>query len=154
MANNKAAIMYLDKGPAISMVEAAITEEGSSVWHELIYTGNFTHPKYGKFSVTPEVLATMVEEFNSGRPVSAGIPIDERADHSVRPDGAYGWIKQLEVRDEALWGEIKWTSDGVEAVDSGRLPYISPRFTVGADNFVKAAALCTRPFFLSNPNFK
>lgn len=154
MTGEKAAIMYLTEGAAISMVEAAVSAEGGTIWHELIPIGQFAHPEYGEFNVTDETLGAMIEAFNKGMPVSAGIPIDERGDHSMRADGAYGWIRQLEVRDNCLWGEIEWTPDGIEAVSSGRFKYISPRFFVGEDNFIKSAALCTRPFFDQQPELQ
>lgn len=154
MTGKKAAVFYIDEGPAISMVEATTSRDGGTVWHELVPMGDFDHPEYGEFNITEETIAEMIERFNSGAPVAGGIPIDEKGDHSMRAEGAYGWIRSLEARDNSLWGEIQWTPDGVEAVDSKRFKYISPRFFVGETNFIKAAALCTRPFFNQQPELQ
>jgi hypothetical protein len=106
----------------------------------------------------------MVGYFNQGLPFSAGAPIDEDGLHQRRAAGAWGWVKALDIRDQVLWGGIEWTPDGREAVTSKRLPYISPRFDVNQlgghqsrdgvpaqGAFLSAAALCSRPYFYTQP---
>ena len=128
-------------------------------WHPLIPLGKFTHQQYGEFETTAADAAEMIANFNSGLPGPKGIPIDQNAEHLTRGDGAYGWVKSLEIRENTLWGGIEWTTDGIEAVASNRLPYVSPYFcsgtkphpTYNARNLIIAVALCTRPFFFNQP---
>lgn len=128
-------------------------------WHPLIPLGKFTHQQYGEFETTAADAAEMIANFNSGLPGPKGIPIDQNAEHLTRGDGAYGWVKSLEIRENTLWGGIEWTTDGVAAVASNRLPYVSPYWvtstqphpTYNARNLIIAVALCTRPFFFSQP---
>lgn len=44
------------------------------------------------------------------------------------PAPAVGWIKQIEVRDSALWGRVEWTAEGEAAVTSRAYRYLSPVF--------------------------
>ena len=44
------------------------------------------------------------------------------------PAPAVGWIKQIEVRDNALWGRVEWTADGAATVTSRAYRYLSPVF--------------------------
>ncbi len=41
---------------------------------------------------------------------------------------AAGWIKELEVRDDGIWGRVEWTAKAAEAIKAGEYRYISPVF--------------------------
>jgi phage I-like protein len=63
--------------------------------------------------------------------MEAGIPIDHATDFAAPqglPAPAAGWIKQLEVRDGAIWGRVEWTPQGASAITTGQYRYISPVF--------------------------
>lgn len=42
---------------------------------------------------------------------------------------AAGWIKELEVRDNGLWGRVEWTERAAQAIKAGEYRYISPVYT-------------------------
>lgn len=42
---------------------------------------------------------------------------------------AAGWIKQLEVRDDGIWGLVDWTADAAAKIAAKAYRYISPLFT-------------------------
>ncbi|MCA3450232.1 MAG: hypothetical protein INF92_07640 [Rhodobacter sp.] len=44
------------------------------------------------------------------------------------PAPAVGWIKQIDVRDNALWGRVEWTAEGEATVTSRAYRYLSPVF--------------------------
>jgi phage I-like protein len=44
------------------------------------------------------------------------------------PAPAVGWINQIEVRDNALWGRVAWTAEGEAVVTSRAYRYLSPVF--------------------------
>lgn len=65
---------------------------------------------------------------------AADLPID--FEHSTQVKGsegeaapAVGWIKELEVRNGALWARVEWNDAGREAVSSRAYRYLSPVFT-------------------------
>jgi len=166
MAETEAKIIYKDDGLAQSfsaaIVAADSTSAGELVWHPFIPLGKFFHPAFGEFETTEADANEMIANLNSGLPVSKGIPIAEGPGHMPRSEGAYGWIKQLELRDSVLWAGIEWTEDGIAAVTNGNLPYISahwvgsgePHSTYGKANLIFDAALCTQPFFYDHPELR
>lgn len=42
---------------------------------------------------------------------------------------AAGWIKQLEVREDGIWGLIEWTLAAAEAIKASEYRYLSPSFS-------------------------
>jgi len=44
------------------------------------------------------------------------------------PAPAVGWIKQIDVRDNALWGRVEWNAEGEANVTSRAYRYLSPVF--------------------------
>lgn len=69
----------------------------------------------------------------------ADLPID--FEHATQVKGergeaapAIGWIKDLEVRNRAIWARVEWTEAGNAAITARQYRYVSPVFT-----FKKAA---------------
>ena len=157
-------LVYINEGPAqaITLAVAPSVEETEAkelVWHPLIYVGSWDHSSYGEFEVKLSDLQEMVSNFEAGIPLQAGVPIDEDGVHDVRGGGAFGWVEKLEIREDALWAGIKWTQDGVAAIDDGRYKYLSASFFIGENPYAKtstlqAGALCTRPFFRQQPELQ
>lgn len=162
-------VVYLGPHEGQGMIAARLPDEGEDlVWHILLPFGHVEHPLYGRFDILPDYGAEMVANFDGGYPLSLGIPIDEDNLHGSRREGAYGWIRALEVREAGEWGEagvyggILWTPAGVEAVDTKALPYVSPRYWVGPDehptikrrNLIMKAALCSYPWFTQQPELR
>lgn len=78
----------------------------------------------------------VVAAFNSN---GADLPVDFEHATQVKgaqgePAPAIGWIKELEVRNSAIWGRVEWNEIGQQAVASKGYRYVSPVFT-----FKKAA---------------
>jgi phage I-like protein len=65
--------------------------------------------------------------------MNAGLPIDY--DHATdfgapegRPAPAAGWIRELEVRDGAVWGRVEWTARAANSIVAREYRYVSPVF--------------------------
>ncbi|WP_292178291.1 phage protease [Mesorhizobium sp.] len=41
---------------------------------------------------------------------------------------AAGWIKEMSVRDDGVWGRVEWTPKASEAIKAGEYKYLSPVF--------------------------
>jgi phage I-like protein len=58
----------------------------------------------------------------------------EHSSHIAAPQGmpapAVGWIKEMNVRDGALWGRVEWTAEGEATVTSRAYRYLSPVLAV------------------------
>lgn len=78
---------------------------------------------------------------------------------STMPDGdtaAAGWISNVQMRDDGLWGQFVWTDSGEAAVANQRYRYLSPVFTVELSNDGKTAVpVALQSVGLTNrPNLK
>jgi phage I-like protein len=86
--------------------------------------------------------------------LEAGIPIDY--DHAIdfgapkgAPAPAAGWIKELAVRGNSIWGRVEWTEHGAEAIRTREYRYLSPVFQFAADGEV---VRILRAGLTNNPN--
>jgi len=157
-------LVYINEGPAqaITLAVAPSVKEAEAqelVWHPVIYVGQWQHQQFGEFEVKLSDLQEIISNFEAGIPLQAGVPIDEDGVHNLRSEGAFGWVEKLEMRDDALWAGIKWTGDGVTAIEDGRYKYLSATFYIGENPYaktsaLKAGALCTRPFFRQQPELQ
>jgi phage I-like protein len=100
-------------------------------WIELLPAGVF----YGRDGRGPfrlddpdSVIASTV-----ATQMSAGLPIDY--DHATdfgapegRPAPAAGWIRELEIRDGAVWGRVEWTARAADSITAREYRYVSPVF--------------------------
>lgn len=83
----------------------------------------------------------------------ADLPLDlNHASELLGPKGgdapAQAWIKEMAIRDGAVWARVEWNDAGRVAVASRSYRYVSPAFTHAADGQitgVKSAALVTQP---------
>lgn len=73
-----------------------------------------------------------------------------RSDNPESDTSAAGWITAVEVRDDGLWGKVRFTDLGLAAVVNRRLRYLSPVWNVTADGIpveLLDAALTNKPNF-------
>jgi len=82
------------------------------------------------------------------------IPIDiNHAEEKKAPKGepapAVGWIKDMEVREGAIWARVEWTDTGAKMVASKDYRYLSPSFwndkKSGVVTDISSAALVNKP---------
>ena len=75
----------------------------------------------------------------------------ERIDSDTK---AAAWISNLQVTDEGLVGDLKFTDLGAEAVSNRRLRFLSPVWTLDAENrpeALKSVALTNKPNIKGKP---
>jgi phage I-like protein len=100
-------------------------------WSHLAPRGEFAHGESGTLQVIDDrALAAMVNQFRAEatRPNFPGLLVD--FDHFSydpdKPSTAAGWVVAMERRDDGLWGRVRWTEAGEEAVTNGEYRFISP----------------------------
>lgn len=73
------------------------------------------------------------------------VDYNHQSEHSARngqPAPAAGWISELEARPEGIFGKVKWTERGENAVKSREFRYISPVFNHDAKGRIKSIVSC------------
>lgn len=95
----------------------------------LTRTGQFYDPRYGRFSITREMLLSMVQNFERG-----AYGQDIFLDVAHKPEnGAAAKILQLTVDGSRLRARVEWTPYGIESVRDKGYRYLSAEFH---ENFV------------------
>ncbi|MCD6352179.1 MAG: ChaB family protein, partial [Armatimonadetes bacterium] len=125
-------------------------------WLLLVPVGQWQHPIYGRVVIRPEDVKQMEANFQAGK-LGTDVPVDY-PDHRDDSQGAYGWVREVQARDDGLWGLIEWTDLGRQAITARRFKYLSPvvfprgRHWVSprgerVDNLLASVSLTNRPFF-------
>ena len=109
--------------------QATLPQSGKGTsWVTVTRTGSFTDPRYGRFEITPTMLASMVANFDAGV-----VGQDVFLDVNHKPgDGSAAKILKLSVEGNRLRALVEWTDFGVKAVKERGFTYLSAEF---ADNW-------------------
>jgi Mu-like prophage I protein len=126
----------------------------------LMSAGKWQTPYHGNFEMTPGDLSQMVANFNDGVGLvdeSKRAPINYGHDQGGK---AAGWINNLALEGDELWGDIEWTPAARQAMIDGEWRYISPEWNPRSvpwqnpqvdgeevDNVFNGAALTNIPLF-------
>ena len=96
---------------------------------------------------------SIVDTFNkeAARPGFAGMLIDhEHFSHDLSKETrAFGWLMRLQDRPDGIYGQIRWTGTGQDAVDSGDYRYFSTEYEVSDLQPVAGSAKNIRPLRLA-----
>ncbi len=98
-----------------------------------------------------EAIAAASKSYGKGLP----LPVDyDHATDLAAPRGlpapAAGWIRDLEVRSDGLYGKVDWTATAAAQLQEGQYRHISPSFHHAADGTVLRVV---RAGLTNNPNF-
>ena len=81
--------------------------------------------------------------------------VDVAVNYNHKREKAAGWINELQVKDNGLWGKVEWTEPGADSIRNGEFRYFSPEFAPewahpkSGDNFtdvLTGGALTNNPF--------
>lgn len=126
---------------------------------QILRTGTFYHPLYGRFTVSKKVLEIMVANFEQHHPKPpTELVVDWEHTSAIEPpqkSPAAGWIKGLVIKDDGLFADVEWTEEAASEIRAGEYRFISPEFNlnyrdketgepIGAT--LLAVALTNRPF--------
>ena len=97
---------------------------------QVLRTGEFYDPRYGKFAITNKMLTDLKANFDSGV-----LGVDVALDIGHEPEkGASAWIKELSIKSNGLWAKFKdFTPAGKDSFLSKAFKY----FSVEVDEFIK-----------------
>lgn len=131
--------------------------QGTPAWVHLLPMGRFQ----GRDGRGPYVLrdaAHAAQVIAATKKFFGGADIPGDFDHQLlyspqngKPAPASGWIKELEVRGDGIWGRVDWTPRAAEAITAHEYRYLSPVFGHEADGTITKL----RAFGLTNtPNLE
>lgn len=94
---------------------------------QILRVGKFIHPEYGEFSISQTDLQNMVRNFQE-KVRGTDIAIDFA--HESEKEAA-GWIQAIFLNEDQteLWGTVKWTPIGRQALVDREYRYLSADFT-------------------------
>ena len=99
---------------------------------QVLRTGTFHHPQYGKFTITSETLTTMVQNFEDVRPKAPTEMVVDWEHMSVAEPPvkapAAGWVKSLRATDDELFVIVEWTEEAAGEIEKKEYRFISPEF--------------------------
>lgn len=149
-------LVYLVEIPALALAKDGEIARSTI---QVLRTGTFYHPHYGKFVITQATLDAMVNNFAAVRPKApTELVVDFEhmsvAEPAVKAPAA-GWIKGLSTTDDALWADVEWTAEAADQIRKKEYRFISPEFNLNYTDketnkkigpTLLAAALTNRPF--------
>ncbi len=120
-----------------------------------ILNPDFSHPLDGWYQIEPkgehpnraagvvqvideEAMQSIVERFNqdaaAGKLRHGSEMLIDHEHFSDQPDKesrAYGWLVELQLRDDGIYGRVRWSKTGKEAVDGGDYRFFSTEYAPG-----------------------
>lgn len=102
----------------------SLSEGATRTWVTLTRTGSFTDPRYGRFEITPKMLADMVRNFDAG---TFGQEIFLDVAHEPEK-GAAAKVLELKSDGTRLRASVEWTPYGIAAVRERGFRYLSADF--------------------------
>lgn len=136
----------------LSMSQVSLSDGKAPEWIPLLPAGEHLKALDGREFYNPDPQA-VIDAFNED---PRDLALDwEHASELKAPKGerapAAGWIKAMELRDGAIWGQVEWTDNGKLDVETKAYRYISPTFLYSkakkAIDRLISAALVNRPGF-------
>lgn len=127
-----------------------------SSWVHALPIGEYTHPVYGKLSMTAQKIQTFAEGIkNKIRGIDPSINYMHSSGPNGQGDGeAAGWVKDAQVRNDGLWIFVEWTKDAAAKIKEKAWRYFSAEYhekwtdSAGKtyDDVFFGGALTNRPF--------
>ncbi len=123
--------MQLAQGNPLEMVDAIPGKGTPPAWVHILPRGRFqTNDGRGPYTLNdPQAIITNTLLYHG----KLDIPVDY--DHQLlwtrdngKPALAAGWVKELAVRPDGIWGRVEWTDAAAARIAAKEYRYISPVF--------------------------
>jgi hypothetical protein len=115
--------------PIKAFAEGLATNTGDeSVWIHYAPLGSWSHPQFGRTTITTEKATKLVDSFHKK---VRGQDILTDYDHGLdanKGGKASGEIVDMEVRNDGVWSAIKFTETAKDEIAKGEWKYFSPEF--------------------------
>lgn len=148
------AVVCAKGGPARLFTDAGDLADAPDWIPYLPKPGEYTHPQWGKISITRERNERFVKNFRDGV-YQDQLPLD--AEHETKLSGALGWVKGMRMNEDgSADAHVEWTDRGRKLLGERRFRYVSPEWYDSwrqpdsdktFEDVAIGGALTTRPFF-------
>lgn|SRR5574337_2321 len=104
------------------------TDEPNTFWVQSFKLGKWDHPVYGEVVIDSRVADQFIDNFKSN---VYGQDLPYLYEHGLdRSKGmkAAGWIRDMEIRDGAIFDKVEFTDVALDEIKSGEWKYISPEY--------------------------
>src|SRR5438552_1755434 len=114
----------------LSTVQLDETDQGTiGSWIHALPVGDYTHPVYGKLSMTLDKISRFAENVkNKVRGIDPSINISHGIPGTTGDGEAAGWVKDAEARETGLWLFVDWVKSAAEAIKEKKWRYFSGEF--------------------------
>ena len=103
--------------------------ENAPQWVHLFPNGVMTGRDGRTFNLAdPQSIVQAFEAGNIDLPIDYEHQLDKREKQASGPIPAAGWIKELKVKADGLWGRVEWTAQASELLGAKAYRYLSPSF--------------------------
>lgn len=136
----------------VTFSELSVSDGGRTSVIQILRTGEWNHPVYGRFSVTASDLDEFVANFKANvRGVDLAVDVNHDPEHK-----AVGWYREVYREGEALFATIEWTDEGLDQITSKAFRYFSPELFFSyrdeesgkeLRNVLIGGGITNRPFF-------
>lgn len=136
----------------VTFSELSVSDGGRTSIIQVLRTGEWDHPVYGRFSVTTSDLDEFVANFKANvRGVDLAVDVNHDPEHK-----AVGWYREVYREGEALFATIEWTDEGLDQITSKAFRYFSPELFFSyrdeesgkeLRNVLIGGGITNRPFF-------
>jgi len=122
---------------------------------QIMTTGQFKHPSFGKFTITRQTFREILGNFSGENTVAFDYNHNSARAENPEQGKAAGWVQRLDAEGDALFALPQFTEEARGYISRGEYRYISPEFTTayqdrttGKDKgaALLAVALTNRPF--------
>jgi phage I-like protein len=149
--------LIMNTAPSVWTQPTDFTPADAEGWIHLSPIGSFSGRDAEGMEVmqvvTRDSLDGLVRQWNSAGRTELLIDEDHFSHDDDKSTEALGWIQDLQVRDNGLWGKPRWTDVGLTAVQNGRFRYVSPVWDCEGEKDLRPAVL--RDVALTNkPNLR
>ncbi len=119
----------------LSIAEVPANDAEVSIsWNMILPAGEKIDARDGRAYLNPDPQA-LVDQYNAD-PVEIMVDTNHDSVYSNWDPEAHGWVKELDLREGAIWGRIEWTDHGQDVLAKKHYRYLSPAFMTDAQNTI------------------
>lgn len=112
-------------GDAVAGDMTAKWIDGNKLWIHVLPYDSWDHPMFGETTVTRDIASSLKKNFDEN---VKGVEIPTDYEHGMdkaRGAKASGWFRELDARDDGLYGLVEFTDTAKEEIEKGEWRYFS-----------------------------